>query len=335
MSYKGETMAKAEDPSQNDAPQIDTPADVGSSRAPSLHVDGPPDLSSGSDSEMDFAGWGTVEQLDVTRGPKRAPAAASHGPAHKLKEFASTAICGNDITSSCLYVAALATLYGGKYGFLCLAAVAAMLYLFRKIYAEVVTALPLNGGAYNALLNTTSKYFASIAACLTILSYMATACISAYEAMHYAHTLWHGLPIIVATLVLLGIFMLLSIIGITESAMAAMGIFCFHLLTLSLLVVCSVVEFGFDLTTFKENWAQEPPGGVGQALFFGFAAGLLGISGFESSANFVEEQEKGVFTKTLRNMWLAVAFFNHVISLLAMCVMPMDQAIENKNSFLA
>lgn len=115
------------------------------------------------DSQMDFAGWGTVEKIDdVSAGalqPLDSPAAH-----HKLGEVASTAICGNDITSSCLYVAALATLYGGKYGFICLAAVAAILYLFRNIYAEVGTALPLNGGAYNALLNTTSKYRASIAA---------------------------------------------------------------------------------------------------------------------------------------------------------------------------
>jgi len=33
------------------------------------------------------------------------------------------------------------------------------------------------------------------------------------------------------------------------------------------------------------------------ALFFGFAAAMLGISGFESSANFVEEQADGVFPK--------------------------------------
>ncbi len=72
--------------------------------------------------------------------------------------------------------------------------VAALLYLFRSIYAEVVGALPLNGGAYNALLNTTSKLRASVAACLTILSYMATAVISASEAMHYAHAMWSPLP---------------------------------------------------------------------------------------------------------------------------------------------
>ncbi|GIT28445.1 MAG: hypothetical protein Ct9H300mP1_04910 [Planctomycetaceae bacterium] len=33
------------------------------------------------------------------------------------------------------------------------------------------------------------------------------------------------------------------------------------------------------------------------ALFFGFCAAMLGISGFESSANFVEEQEPGSFPR--------------------------------------
>jgi amino acid transporter len=89
------------------------------------------------------------------------------------------------------------------------------LFLYRSIYAEVVGALPLNGGAYNALLNTTSKYRASsIAACLTILSYMATAVISASEAMHYVHTVWVALPVMSATIGLLAVFMVLTIIGI-------------------------------------------------------------------------------------------------------------------------
>ncbi|WP_262922958.1 APC family permease [Hymenobacter cellulosilyticus] len=114
----------------------------------------------------------------------------------KLNELEATAICGNDISSSCLYVSALAIAYAGQYAWIALLIVGAVLFLFRSIYGEVVGALPLNGGAYNVLLNTTSKRNAALAACLTILSYMATAVISASEAMHYLHTLWHGLPII-------------------------------------------------------------------------------------------------------------------------------------------
>jgi hypothetical protein len=85
----------------------------------------------------------------------------------KLGQWSATAICGNDITSSCLYVAAICILAAGHLAPISLLVVVVVLYLYRKIYAEVGGALPLNGGAYNCLLNTTSKFRASIAACMT------------------------------------------------------------------------------------------------------------------------------------------------------------------------
>ena len=303
-----------------------------------------------------------------------------HGGHAKLGEFASTAICGNDITSSCLYVSALAIGAAGKLAPFALLIVAGLLFLFRSIYTEVVGALPLNGGAYNALLNTTSKSRASVAACLTILSYMATAVISAGEAMHYAHNLVHsvfpGFSVFWATIVLLGIFAGLTIMGISESANVAIGIFVTHLITLTVLLVVglSYVFLSQDGTaTFKKNFADplqiseviqvtvgedheplesalahatdthsltgaEADGhgeahgapksfilkkiGVATALFFGFSVALLGISGFESSSNFVEEQEPDVFPKTLRNMWIAVSVFNPSMAFLALALVP-------------
>ncbi len=254
----------------------------------------------------------------------------------KLGEIAATAICGNDITSSCLYVSALAILYAGRLAPVALLTVAAVLWLYRSIYAEVVGALPLNGGAYNALLNTTSKFRASIAACLTILSYMATAVISASEAIHYVHTLWHGIPVIAATIGLLALFMGLTILGISDSARVAIAIFFVHLATLALLLLVGaffLLNNGFE--TFGANMQTPPPGGIVQALFFGFSAAMLGISGFESSANFVEEQKQGVFPKTLRNMWFAVSFFNPAIALLALAIVPIAAVPENREALLA
>ena len=90
----------------------------------------------------------------------------------KLGTFAASAICGNDITSSCLIVSALTISYAGPWAFVALAIVAGVLYLYRRIYGEVVGALPMNGGAYNVLINNTTKTNASIAACGAILSYM-------------------------------------------------------------------------------------------------------------------------------------------------------------------
>ncbi|MCC6460716.1 MAG: amino acid permease [Saprospiraceae bacterium] len=255
----------------------------------------------------------------------------------KLNVLQATAICGNDISSSCLYVSALTILYAGQFAWISLLIVAVVLFLFRRIYGEVVGALPLNGGAYNALLNTTSKQMASAAACLTILSYMATAVISANEAMHYLHNMVQGLPIGTATVVLLALFMGLALVGIGESAVVAVAIFITHLVSLSLLVLAG----GWFLlwhggATFALNWQQPlPEGGFSMALFLGFSAAMLGISGFESSANFVEEQQPGVFRKTLRNMWAVVSFFNPLIALLVLCIIPLAQVGEHRESLLA
>ncbi|REJ87771.1 MAG: APC family permease [Planctomycetota bacterium] len=256
-----------------------------------------------------------------------------------LGQLPATAICGNDITSSCLYVSALSIIAAGRLAPLALLIVAGVLYLFRSIYAEVVGALPLNGGAYNALLNTTSKSRASVAAGLTILSYMATAVISAYEAVHYTHFLHHQ-PVIPVTIGLLAVFMVLTILGITESAAVAIFIFITHLATLVLLLAVGgywLLENG--LGQLWDNFSAPLPESTDQswlkALFFGFAAAMLGISGFESSANFVEEQKEGVFPKTLRNMWIAVSFFNPMMALLALCLVPIDSVQDNRETFLA
>jgi len=280
----------------------------------------------------EFAGWGTAEKLESL--PKLPEQSTLH-PGHKLGQWSATAICGNDITSSCLYVSALAGAAAGPLAPIILAAVAGVLFLFRKIYAEVGSALPLNGGTYTLLLNTTSQQFAAAAAVLTLLSYIATAVISAGEAMHYAHELLPGLDVFWATIGLLGVFAFLNLVGISESAVAAIAIFAIHMLTLTILSVASAIQVLGDPSTFIANWHMPPPGGLLHALFVGFAASMLGISGFESSANFIEEQKPGVFPKTLRNMWIAVALFNPLISLLSMGLVPLDEFAEHQTSLLA
>lgn len=253
-----------------------------------------------------------------------------------LNEWAATAICGNDITSSCLYVSALSILYAGQWAWVSLLMVSAVLYFYRSIYGEVVGALPLNGGAYNALLNTTSKFVASLAACFTLLSYMATAVISANEAMHYLQILWQGLPVMEATIGLLAVFMVLTIMGIGESAKVATAIFLLHLSTMGILILAAVwglAHNGWQI--FLENFQRPVEGSLTMALFFGFSAAMLGISGFESSANFVEEQQAGVFPKTLRNMWLAVTIINPVMAFLALALAPVREIAGHQEALLS
>jgi amino acid transporter len=261
----------------------------------------------------------------------------------KLGELASTAISGNDISSSVLYVSALAIATAGGYAWITLGIVAFVLFFFRKIYGEVVGALPLNGGAYNALLNTTTKKMASMAATLTLLSYMATAVISAEEAMHYLSKIWHFLHtetpapinvifphyIEIATVLLLGAFAALVINGISESAIVAIVIFIFHLSSMVLLMAASVyflMNHGLD--QFHFNWGNKSDN-MWWAIFMGFSVSMLGISGFESSANFVEEQEQGVFPKTLRNMWIVVSVLNPLMAFFALSMFTQADITDN------
>jgi hypothetical protein len=284
--------------------------------------------------EWEFPGWGQVSKYDYStfmdRDADEAPALAAAREEHKLSEWPATAICGNDITSSCFYCTGLVAAQAGVWAPLCMLLVSTTLYLFRSIYGEAVTALPLNGGAYNVLLNTTSKVMASVAACLTILSYTATGVVSAASAAAYLNNIWTDEPIKWVVIGLLAIFAILSLFGISESASSALVIFTAHMLTLTVLTVAGVVhvvENGIDPAINLFNSPSQPA--ISKALFYGFASAMLGVTGFETSANFVEEQKEGVFVKTLRNMWAICAFFNPALSLL--CVFVVDPKVMAAN----
>jgi len=259
-----------------------------------------------------------------------------HSQKKRLNQWLATGICGNDITSSCLYVSAIAAVFAGVLAPVVLLMVVVVLYLYKKVYTEVVEALPLNGGTYNCLLNCTSKFAASMAACMTILSYIATAVISSKTAVEYLHTIFPAIGVIEGTIFLLAIFATLAIIGINESAVVALVIFIFHMGTLTIFCLMGLVAMPADFHVIKGNLGTLP---VGQdlliAISLGFCAALLGISGFESSANFVEEQDVGVFRKTLRNMLIAVAIFNPLVSILSLNLLPLEQIVVHKDYLLS
>lgn len=265
---------------------------------------------------------------------------AVHTAHTKLNQFFATAICGNDILSSIFYVAGIATVYAGIYAPFVLAFIALVLFFYKSVYTEVVEALPTNGGAYNCLLNATSKNLAALAGTTTVLSYVATSVISGESAMQYLYSILHT-PVIPLTIVVLGIFALLVISGIKDSAKVALGIFGFHVFVLTVFVIMGAWYFLHGgHSYFMQNFTASMPlvkrvGGILPALFFGFAASLLGVSGYESSANFVEEQDKGVFRKTLRNMLILVAIFNPIIALLAQNALPFDALLKAQDFLLS
>ncbi len=286
----------------------------------------------------DFMGNEELTAVLPPAAPPPTPEELIEGESKKerLGQWSATAICGNDITSSCLYVSAIATVYAQALAPLALLIVAGILYLYRKIYTEVVEALPLNGGAYNCLLNSTRKFTASLAACLTILSYLATAVISAKTGVEYLDNLLPFLPTMEATAGVLVLFAALTVLGITESARVALVIFIIHLTSLTVFVFLSLPTVLTSTQVWTQNWQTLFQGfNWPKALFLGVSAAMLGVSGFESSANFVEQQEHGVFRKTLRNMWIAVSIFNPLIALLALGLMPVAGISAHQDDLLS
>lgn len=267
-------------------------------------------------------------------------ATATNNHVHqKLNQWYATAISGNDILSSALYVSGIAAMFAGVYAPLILIFIGVVLFLYKAVYTEVVEALPINGGAYNCLLNGTSKTIAATAGVMTILSYIATAVISAKVGTEYLNTIFQ-VPVIQVTVIVLLVFAILVISGIKDSAKVALGIFALHIGTLISFLIMGLIYYLKGNSFFSENIVNTvkivtSQGGLMNTFYLAFAASLLGVSGFESSANFVEEQRPGVFRKTLKNMLIGVVIFNPLISLVTLNSMPLASIISAKDFLLA
>lgn len=259
---------------------------------------------------------------------------------HKLGPFPSTAIAGNDILSSCLYVSGVAILFAGVYAPLIFLLVALVLFFYKYVYTEVVEALPLNGGAYNGLINASNKPLAAMAGVMTVLSYVATSVISAKTASEYLHTILPSVPVLGLTMAIIIGFAILTSLGVKDSSKVAITIFLVHVFTLTLFIGMGLLLFFNDgIGTLQLNW-HNTQGLFAQSsslkmLFFAFCASLLGVSGFESSANFVESQTKGTFPLTLKYMLLGILIVNPLISLVLLNVLSLSEISVAQNFILS
>ena len=318
-----------------------------------------------------FAGWGSYNKhirVDDAALAKAAHALDSRRHPHEmLGPLQASSICGNDILSSCFYSLGLVTSYAGQLAPLCFLMVGLVLYLFRSVYGEAITAIPVNGGTYTLLINTSSKAVAAAAACFSVLAYIATGVVSAVTACNYLHAVLPDLiNVPVAACCLLALFAFIVGMGLKESAGVAMVICGIHVCTLVLLLALGLVYVLFNnlgelpanlalpfpsvTITGDENGGGEGglkgagevggleedvlPGSMWTALLFGFAAGILGVSGFETSSQYIESQKPGVFLLTLKYMQQAVCVFNPLLSLLSITVLPVPVVVAFSETVL-
>ncbi|KAL4162945.1 hypothetical protein PRNP1_003477 [Phytophthora ramorum] len=270
----------------------------------------------------------------------------AHEKENKLGEWTATSIGGNDIMSSVLFSTGQTIAKAGKLAPVTQLLVAIVIYCLRWVFEEVMSAVPLNGGCYTAILNSGPKKVAAIAAVFSILSYLATGVVNGVSAMNYVNESLFELPVMICSIGLLAMFALLCLMGIAESAFVALILFLFHMFTLTLLAIFSIVYIVQHPSVFVDNMNTSLPdvtmfgnavqgGTVCSALFLGYGTAMLSVTGFESSSQYVEEQAAGMFPKTLRNMWVLSSTFNVMYSLLALAVVPLDTIISNQSTLLS
>eukprot|EP00286_Rhodomonas_abbreviata_P016730 CAMPEP_0181342372 /NCGR_PEP_ID=MMETSP1101-20121128/30960_1 /TAXON_ID=46948 /ORGANISM="Rhodomonas abbreviata, Strain Caron Lab Isolate" /LENGTH=681 /DNA_ID=CAMNT_0023453815 /DNA_START=178 /DNA_END=2223 /DNA_ORIENTATION=- len=284
---------------------------------------------------FEFPGWVPPAELKFETLEPVDRDSLHHPSKGCLNEVYATAICGNDLTSSVFYVVGVTASMSGQLSPFCLLLAGAVLYLFKSVYGEAGSAIPLNGGAYNLLLNTTTKSIASLAACLTLLSYVATAVVSATECAQYASNLMPFIDVYWGTIVILFFFCVLSILGITESAIVAVGIFVVHLVSMVFLILVAGV-YGLQNPSIMADNLREPlkydwP----LSLVFGFCVAMLGVTGYETPSNYIEEQKKGVYPRTLFNTWLIVFLLNPILSIVCMGALDLNTLEAHHRDVLA
>eukprot|EP00743_Colponemidia_sp_Colp-15_P003881 GILK01004188.1.p1 GENE.GILK01004188.1~~GILK01004188.1.p1 ORF type:complete len:685 (+),score=76.45 GILK01004188.1:80-2056(+) len=280
--------------------------------------------------QWDYPNWGSIhKQLEISSTEDEKKPVL-------LDAFRATSIAGNDILASTLYTTGLTTRVAGPLAPFSLLLVCVVLWPFRTIYSEVGSALPLNGGSYNCLLNATSKSTAAIAAALSLISYTATAVVSASSATEYASGELGKFDVFWVTIAVLAAFALLTLAGVRDSANVALVIFAFHVVTLCTLIgACLIFIIREDGATLTANFSADFIDHPMKMLYYGFSTGLLGITGFETSANYIEEQAPGVFPKTMNAMWWLVTIFNPAIGLMSMGCLDIHTIQDNSKNVLS
>lgn len=296
-----------------------------------------------------YPGWGGILEKTITSTEMIQLSKKS-----TLDSFRSTAISGNDLMASVLYTTGVVCVASGQLAPIVMLLCVFALYPFVTIFQECGTALPLNGGIYTTLLNSSNKFFATFAAACCLIDYAATAVVSAASCTSYASKGFGDFPIIPVTILIFACFGGLVLCGVKESANFATAIFAFHIITLIIIVITSlkfIIENNGEI--LHENWIAPLPSNQGSNiamnLYLGFSVGLLGLTGFETSASYIEEagpfetdsnkigsvRRKSVFERTMSNMWYLVLIFNPLIALLTIGVVPMSEITSNTSTILS
>ncbi len=221
-----------------------------------------------------------------------------------------------------------------------------MMWFFKRTYEEGLALCPYNGGAYSLILRTLGRQFAVLAGTLTFISYLATASVSALSGAFYLKSLFPVIAttelVVLVSFIPIIVFALLNSRGIKEPAKLVTVVSAFHFLLLIFLSIWGLIYilFNFDQIHFH-NFASisfSDNSLTFATLIYGFSAAFLGITGFESAAQIVEELEQPAL-KTVRRLYktviILVSITAPIISLLCLLILSKNQIETNLESLLS
>lgn len=219
-----------------------------------------------------------------------------------------------------------------------------MMWLFKRTYEEGLALSPYNGGAYSMILRSLGRQWAVFAGALTMVSYLATAAVSALSGAYYLSSLNLGMSEDVVLLMAffpIVFFGILNSRGIKEPAKLVTVIAGFHFLLLILISIWGFIYLflNWGSIDFQKLQQLTPQGEITWALLmYGFAAAFLGITGFESAAQIVEELETPTL-ETLRKLYktviILVSLTAPAISFLCLIILTQDEINQNISYLLS
>lgn len=248
-----------------------------------------------------------------------------------LSWWLGAAIVGADIGTSLFYSTGVIWPYVGYLAPLVILSVCLLMWLFKTTYEEGCAVSPFNGGAYIMVLQTVGKRIAMVVGALTILSYLATAAVSALSGAYYIDSMdnllnWPKENIMVAAIAPVIVFGLLNIVGIKEPAMIVFLIATFHFalfLFMDIRGLWLALERHADFAIVFKGVQNITP----MNFVHGFAAAFLGITGFESAAQIVEQLKTPTW-KTLKHVYLVVVLLVGITAPLSsyLCLVLLNEA---------
>ncbi|KAJ3576426.1 hypothetical protein NP233_g441 [Leucocoprinus birnbaumii] len=290
---------------------------------------------------FEFTGWGSKSRLslseeDTAAGQKDVEAIKA---GKVLGQFTASAIAGNAVLGSVFYALPAVVAVGGIYSPICLFSAALVMFVWRPIMEELASALPISGGPFTYFLNVTSKPLTLASATLLLLDYGSTSVVSAATASAYLAGEVHlPFPYWVGAVIVILLFICISLSGIRDSARFALGVFSFHATTMVILIIISAVHWGkTGNDQLRENWRTGlqtsgiKPAEIIKQIYFGFALGMLELTGFECTPSYVASIKDKQFPRVLRNLHLPAILLNCIVMLLLLATIPLETILGGAN----